>query len=112
VTPGAVLLARVRVAADAGAGELLVELADERIKAAPLRGTAGPASAAGSALGRPARRTPGHMLAGHADQGGSHVAQIRYSTQPCSSPAIVQLAVTASMAALPGRRTRSANADH
>ena len=35
-------------------------------------GAAGPASAPGSALGRPARRTPGHTLAVSADQDRSH----------------------------------------
>ena len=47
---------------------LLVELLDvcleggqgERVKAAPPRGAAGPASAPGSAVERPAWRTPGH----------------------------------------------------
>jgi hypothetical protein len=34
------------------------------VKAAPLRGAAGPAPAPGSALERPARRTPGRTRAG------------------------------------------------
>jgi hypothetical protein len=36
-------------------------------------GAAGPAPAAGSALGRPARRTPGHVVAGRADR-ATHLA--------------------------------------
>jgi hypothetical protein len=51
------------------------------IKAAPLRTAAGPALTPGSALGRPARRTPGRTLGWHADQVGSHRQADRYSTR-------------------------------
>jgi hypothetical protein len=52
-------------------------------------GAAGPAPAPGSALGRPARRKPGHPH-GHVDQGGSHgsvprAARSRLARPPLSS---------------------------
>ena len=63
------------------------------------RGAAGPASAPGSALG-PAQRTPGHTPRGHSDQDGSTgTGQIQLGG-PSSPLPIVQLAATASRAAL------------
>ncbi len=46
----------------------IAESSRSLIKAVPLRGTAGPASAPGLALARSARRTPGRTPAGSSDQ--------------------------------------------
>ena len=67
-----------------------------------------PGVSAGLSLGRPARRTPGHASPGPADEGGSagnHRVQRRavFPGLP-----VVQVAATASMAALPHCRTRRA----
>src|SRR2546430_3879988 len=78
----------------------LPNLTVHRSRAAPLRGAAGPASAPGSALWRPARRTPGHTAQGHADRDRSPVTQTGAAHSRLPRPAIVQLAVTVSMAAL------------
>jgi hypothetical protein len=78
------------------------------IKAAPLRSTAGPASAPGSALGDPL----GARRATHRRDPQTKVAQ--RATTGCSDEPVfpglpvVQVAATASMAALPGCHTRRA----
>jgi hypothetical protein len=59
-------------------------------------GAAGSASAPDSALGRPARRTPSHNPAARRSR---LVIRHADSAQPSSSPPIVRLAATASMAA-------------
>ena len=56
------------------------------IKAAPLRGAAGPASAPPSGLGGPGRRTPGRSCIGTLDQIGSSIMQTRLAAWQGTSP--------------------------
>jgi len=44
-----------------------------QVKASALRADAGPAHAPGSAVARPARRTPGHFSSANSDQHGSSI---------------------------------------
>jgi hypothetical protein len=65
----------------------LLNCAFYRSRAAALRAAAGPAHAPGSAVGRPARRSPGRISSANTDQSGSSVTR-RYRIRcVLSSPA-------------------------